>query len=76
MLSVHIINPTTSFWQPSAASVDIDASTAAAPDMSIFIEACIASLGLRLIPPESYMIPLPTRASVRRARASCASGGT
>ena len=67
MLSVHIMNPTTSFGQPSAASVDIDDSTAAAPDMSIFIDAWLASLGLRLMPPESYMIPLPTIASLRRS---------
>ena len=35
-------------------------STAAAPDMSIFIDACMASVGFRLMPPESYMMPLPT----------------
>ncbi len=29
------------------------ASTAAAPDMSIFITACMASLGFREMPPES-----------------------
>ena len=46
----------------SAASADIDASTAAAPDMSIFIAACMASLGFRLMPPESYITPLPTSA--------------
>ena len=62
MLSVHIKNPVTALRQPTAASADIVASTAAAPDMSIFIAACIGSLGFRLIPPESYMIPLPTRA--------------
>ena len=43
-----------------ADSVDMDDSTAAAPVMSIFIEAWLASLGLRLMPPESYMTPLPT----------------
>ena len=31
--------------------------------MSSFIWACMASLGLMLMPPESYMIPLPTSAS-------------
>ena len=46
----------------SAFSVDIAASTAAAPDMSIFITACIASLCFRLMPPESYITPLPTSA--------------
>ena len=30
--------------------------------MSIFIDACMASLGFRLMPPESYITPLPTRA--------------
>ena len=53
-------SPVTAVRQPSAASADIDASTAAAPDMSIFIAACIGSLGLRLMPPESYITPLPT----------------
>ena len=62
MLSVHIKKPVTVLRQPTAPRADIVASTAAAPDMSIFIAACIGSLGLRLIPPESYMIPLPTRA--------------
>ena len=58
-----------------AADADIAASTAAAPDMSIFIAACMASLGFRLMPPESYMMPLPTSASWP-APPSCASGGT
>ena len=44
----------------SAASTDIADSTAAAPDMSIFIAACMASLLFRLMPPESYITPLPT----------------
>ena len=60
MLSVHIRYPVTAVRQPSACSADIADSTAAAPDMSIFIAACIGSLGLRLMPPESYMTPLPT----------------
>ncbi len=38
----------------------IVASTAAAPDMSIFITWWNPSLGFRLSPPESYMTPLPT----------------
>ncbi len=28
--------------------------------MSIFMSRCIGSLGFRLTPPESYMMPLPT----------------
>ena len=36
-------------------------STAAAPPMSIFMSRCIGSEGLSEMPPESYMIPLPTR---------------
>jgi hypothetical protein len=35
--------------------------------MSFFIMAWMGSAGLRLIPPESYMIPLPTSPSVRAA---------
>ena len=44
----------------------------AAPDMSSFIAACIASDGLRLMPPASYMIPLPTRPRWPRG---CLAGG-
>ena len=62
MLSVHIRYPVTALRQPTVARADIDASTAAAPDMSIFIAACIGSVALRLIPPESYITPLPTSA--------------
>ena len=36
------------------------ARTAPAPDMSFFIVAWVPSAGFRLMPPESYMIPLPT----------------
>ena len=52
----------TAVVQPRSRSVSIAPRTAAAPDMSCFIAACIASDGLRLIPPASYMIPLPTSA--------------
>ena len=38
----------------------IVASTAAAPLMSIFIDAWLGSLGFNEMPPESYMTPLPT----------------
>ena len=48
--------------QPRSRRVSIEANTAAAPDMSSFIAAWIASDGLRLMPPASYMIPLPTSA--------------
>ena len=61
MLSVHISQPVTFVRQPRSRSVVIAPRIAADPDMSSFIAACIASDGLRLIPPESYMIPLPTR---------------
>ena len=46
----------------NALSAHIVASTAAAPDMSIFMIWWNASLALREMPPESYMIPLPTSA--------------
>ena len=63
MLSVHIRNAVTLLRQPSAFSAVIVASTAAAPDMSIFIITLIGLVGLRLRPPESYMTPLPTSAT-------------
>ena len=50
----------TAVGQPTARSADNAPTTAAAPDMSFFMVACTASPGLRLMPPESYMIPLPT----------------
>ena len=59
-LSVHIRYAVTWFLQPSAFSVLIAASTAAAPLMSAFIIACDGSLGFKLMPPESYITPLPT----------------
>ena len=43
----------------SAAITAIAESTAAAPDMSVFMSS-IESLGLRLRPPESKVTPLPT----------------
>ena len=47
MLSVHSMKPVTAARQPSACSADIAESTAAAPDMSIFIAACIGSRRLQ-----------------------------
>ena len=46
---------------PSSAIANVAALTAAAPDMSHFIVA-IALLGLIDRPPESNVMPLPTRA--------------
>ena len=63
MLSVHINQPVTAAVPPSSASTVMAASTEAAPDMSFFIIAWTPSAGLRLMPPESYMIPLPMSAS-------------
>ena len=63
MLSVHIRNAVTLLRQPSDLSDAIVASTAAAPDMSIFMIALIGLVGLRLRPPESYITPLPTSAT-------------
>ena len=45
-------------------SSDMVASTTAAPVMSIFMRTCMASDGLSEMPPESYITPLPTRATV------------
>ena len=60
MLSVHISQPVTALVVPRSRSAVNAPSTAAAPPMSIFISRCIGSDGLMLMPPESYMIPLPT----------------
>ncbi len=62
MLSVHISQPVTAVRHPNSRSAVIAPNTAADPAMSIFIEKCMGSLGLSEIPPESYMIPLPTSA--------------
>ena len=50
----------TAVRQPIAGSAVMAASTAPAPDMSFFMVAWVPSAGFRLMPPESYMIPLPT----------------
>ena len=60
MLSVHMSQPLTVAVAPSARSAVKAASTDAAPPMSIFMSRCIGSDGFRLMPPESYMMPLPT----------------
>ena len=49
-----------------AGSSDMVASTAAAPDMSVFIVS-MPSAVLIDRPPESNVMPLPTRATVPRA---------
>ena len=66
IFSVHGITPTTGQGgvhcgarRPKASNVPI---TAAAPDMSPFISAMFAA-GLRLIPPLSKVMPLPTSAT-------------
>ncbi len=62
MLSVHMRYAVTRARQPTSRRAVIAARMAAAPVMSFFICECDSSLGLRLMPPESYMMPLPTRA--------------
>ncbi len=61
MLSVHMSQPVTAVVTPRSRSAVNAPSTAAAPPMSIFMSRCMGSEGLMLMPPESYMIPLPTR---------------
>ncbi len=60
MLSVHIRKPVTVVGHSSSRRTDIAPRTAAAPDMSIFMKSCMPCAGFRLMPPESYMMPLPT----------------
>ena len=64
MLSVQHRKPTTLTFGLSTGSSDIVASTTAAPVMSIFISTCMPSEGFSEMPPESYMTPLPTSATV------------
>ncbi len=61
MLSVQQRYAVTAHRTPSARRAVIAPRIAAAPVMSFFIWAWDSSLGLRLMPPESYMTPLPTR---------------
>ncbi len=60
MLSVQHSQPETAALVPRSRNAVKAPSTAAAPPMSIFISRCIGSDGFRLMPPESYMMPLPT----------------
>ena len=52
----------------SGASINVAENTSPAPVMSFFIVAWVPSAGLRLMPPESYLMPLPTKATFRCAR--------
>ncbi len=66
MLSVAATRPCTSIAGLSRGSTLRTPRTAAAPDMSPFIHA-MPSAVLRSSPPESNVMPLPIRASRRRA---------
>ena len=66
-LSVHIIQPTTSVRTSSPGSSAMVASTVAAPAMSVFI-VIMPAAGLSDRPPESKVMPLPTRATRPRLR--------
>ena len=59
-LSVHIRYAVTCVFTFSARRALMVPSTAAAPLMSIFMLAWLASLGFSEMPPESYITPLPT----------------
>ena len=63
MLSVIGVMPTTRTPTPSAGSAHIAEITAAAPPMSHFM-SIIDAAGFRDRPPESKVMPLPTRATV------------
>ena len=61
MLSVHISQPVTAVGAAQLAEGGDRAMTGAPPDMSFFIWACTSFARLEAeMPPESYMIPLPT----------------
>ncbi len=70
MFSVKGTTAKTLTGRSSSAIACMAPSTAAPPDMSVFISS-IALAGLIESPPESNTTPLPTRA--RKARASCGS---
>ena len=61
MFSVIGAHAVTGIRPPRAAMASTAASTAAAPPMSVFIVSMPVA-GLRERPPESKVIPLPTRA--------------
>jgi hypothetical protein len=63
MFSVAGITATSFTASSSSAIAATASSTAAAPDMSIFI-SCIEPAGLIEIPPVSKVTPLPTRPRV------------
>jgi hypothetical protein len=63
MFSVSGSSPTTRTGASSARRADMAASTAAAPDMSVFM-VIIPSAVLMDSPPESNVTPLPTSATV------------
>ena len=67
MLSVSGRYPLTAIFGSTARSAEKVASTAAAPPMSLFI-AIIPVADLSERPPESKVMPLPTRASLARGR--------
>ena len=62
MFSVVGTTATISTGSPSSAIAATASSTAAAPDMSIFI-SCIPAPGLSEMPPVSKVTPLPTKAT-------------
>jgi hypothetical protein len=68
MFSAAAITPTTRIGSLSSAQARSAPITAAAPDMSCFISS-IAADGLIETPPESKVIPLPTRQTVGSFRA-------
>ncbi|MNC98532.1 hypothetical protein D3C83_165220 [compost metagenome] len=63
MFSVKAATPWTSTGAPSRATARRTASTIAAPDMSYFMPI-MPSAVLSDRPPESKVMPLPTRATV------------
>ncbi len=62
MFSARASHPVTRTGSPSRATATTVPSTAAAPDMSLFMSSMPAG-GLSEMPPVSNVIPLPTRAT-------------
>ena len=62
MFSARASQPVTFTRRPRRAAVTTAANTAAAPLMSHFIVS-LWPAGLSEMPPESYVMPLPTRAT-------------
>src|SRR4051795_3813272 len=67
MLSVQHRYPMTRTLGLVTFRTDMVDSTTAAPVMSIFMLAWLGLVGLSEMPPESYVMPLPTRATVPTA---------